>query len=283
MSEKTTSHFVKTTFDLNDKEIVSVIDELSLWAAPFGLKLLETIKPKKNITAIDIGFGLGFPLLEVAMRLGDSSKVYGIDPWEEAVERTKQKMKIYGIKNVEIIKGYAEEIPLPDNSIDLIFSNNGINNVKDQEKIFQECRRIAKRKAQLVFTFNHSETMIEFYDVLKEVLLEKGMLPEIETMKEHIYTKRKPLKEIIALVEKNGFSVKQIKEDSFCYRYADGTTMFNHFLIKLAFIDSWKEILPEIRREEVFNEAEKKLNKIAEQYEEVKLTIPFALVDCRKN
>src|SRR4030067_181575 len=60
-----------------NKEIISAIDELSLWAAPFGLKLLETIKLKKNITALDIGFGLGFPLLEVAMRLGEPSKVCG--------------------------------------------------------------------------------------------------------------------------------------------------------------------------------------------------------------
>ena len=62
------SKFIKTNYDLNDKEIISAIDELSLWAAPFGLKLLETIKLKKNITALDIGFGLGFPLLEVGDR-----------------------------------------------------------------------------------------------------------------------------------------------------------------------------------------------------------------------
>jgi ubiquinone/menaquinone biosynthesis C-methylase UbiE len=282
LSEDVTNHFVKTKFDLNNKEVVSVIDELSLWSAPFGLKLLDTIKLKKNITAIDIGFGLGFPLLEVAMRLGEGSKVYGIDPWEAAIERTKKKIKIYGIKNVELFNGFAEDIPLPDNSVDLIFSNNGTNNVKDQEKVFNECRRIAKKGAQFIFTFNLEGTMIEFYDTLKETLLEKGMLPEIETMKEHIYTKRKPIKEIITLVEKNGFKVIHVKEDSFFYSYTDGTTMLNHFLIRLAFIDSWKEILPPLRRVEIFNEIERKLNTIAVQNGETKLTVPFAVLDCEK-
>ncbi|HSR18356.1 MAG TPA: hypothetical protein VLM39_09740, partial [Ignavibacteriaceae bacterium] len=78
------THFIKTKYDLNSAELVSVIDELSLWAAPFGLRLLEMMKIRKNISVLDIGSGLGFPLLEIAMRLGDSCKVYGIDPWEAA-------------------------------------------------------------------------------------------------------------------------------------------------------------------------------------------------------
>jgi len=62
-------NYLKTNYDLNNAETVSVVDELPLWSAPFGLRLLDKIKYKKNITAFDIGSGLGFPLLEVAMRL----------------------------------------------------------------------------------------------------------------------------------------------------------------------------------------------------------------------
>ena len=107
-------NYLKTKYDLNDKETVSVIDELPFWSAPFGLKLLEKINYKKNITALDIGSGLGFPLLEIAMRLGNTCKLYGIDPWEAAVERIKTKIRIYGITNVEMIIGVAEKIPLPE-------------------------------------------------------------------------------------------------------------------------------------------------------------------------
>ncbi|MCW8961437.1 MAG: hypothetical protein OQK29_07725 [Ignavibacteriaceae bacterium] len=83
-------NYLKTNCNLNDSEVVSVIDELPLWSAPFGLRLLDKINYRKNITALDIGSGLGFPLLEVAMRLGDSCKVYGIDPWEAAVRNDKR-------------------------------------------------------------------------------------------------------------------------------------------------------------------------------------------------
>src|SRR4030066_1263761 len=112
-------NYLKTTYDLNDKDTVSVIDERPIWSAPFGLKLLDKIKYRKNIAALDIGSGLGFPLLEVAMRLGSSCKLYGIDPWEAAVERIKTKTKLYEITNIKIITGIAEKIPLPANSVDL--------------------------------------------------------------------------------------------------------------------------------------------------------------------
>ena len=63
---------------LDFSNLVEVFDEIPIWAAPFGLKLLEFINYKLNISALDIGFGTGFPLTELAMRLGESSIVYGI-------------------------------------------------------------------------------------------------------------------------------------------------------------------------------------------------------------
>ena len=276
------NEYLNTNYDLTDEEVVSVIDELPLWSAPFGLRLLDKINYRKNITALDIGFGLGFPLLEVAMRLGGSCKVYGIDPWETAAERTKEKIKVCGINNVKIITGVAEKIQLPDNSVDLIFSNNGLNNVNDLKAVLKECGRISKIGAQLVFTFNTEKTMIEFYSELEEVLLEKNMHNEISLMKKHIYKKRKPVEEFQLLLEKNGFAINDIIYDEFSISFTDGTTMFNHFLIKLAFIESWKDFIPEKKHEDVFGEVENRLNKIAQGNGCIKLTVPYVLMDCEK-
>lgn len=275
-------NYLKTSYNLNDAEVVSVIDELSLWSAPFGLKLLDKINYRKNITAVDIGSGLGFPLLEVAMRLGNSCKVFGIDPWEAAVERTKKKIEIYGISNVKMISGVAEKIPLPDNSIDLIISNNGLNNVNNLKAVLAECGRISRTGAQLVFNFNTDKTMNEFYSVLENVLLEKNMQKELDLMKKHIYKKRKPVEEFQILLENNGFTVIETLLDEFSITFVDGTTMLNHFLMKLAFIESWKEIIPEEKQGEIFKEIEKRLNKIAESKGSIKLTIPYILMNCEK-
>jgi len=276
------STYLKTNFDLNNKDLVSVIDELPLWSAPFGLKLLEKINYQKNITALDIGSGLGFPLLEVAMRLGQTSKLYGIDPWETAVERIKAKIKICGISNVQMITGVAENISLPDTSVNLIFSNNGLNNVTDINSVLTECRRISKPGAQLIFTYNTDRTMNEFYSVFEEILLRNNLKNEISLMKEHIYQKRKPVEEYVGLLNDHGYIINEISHAHFEHRYVDGTAMLNHFLIRLAFINSWKEIIPQEKQNKLFTELEEGLNDFASQHGGLKMTIPFALIDCIK-
>jgi hypothetical protein len=58
--------------------------------------------------------------------------------------------------------------------------------------------------------------------------------------------------------------------------------MFNHFLIKLAFIGSWKEFIPEERHDKIFGEVEKRLNGLAQSSGSLKLTVPYILMDCEK-
>ncbi len=273
----------KDLFDLTQPDFISVIDELPLWSAPFGLKLLDAIKIRKNITVLDIGSGLGFPVLEIAMRLGESCKVYGIDPWKEAIDRIRKKISLYQISNVEIIEGVAEAIPLPNNSIDLIVSNNGINNVNDLTKTLSECSRISKPGAQFVATVNLNKTMIEFYTVFENVLLKRNMNVDIEKIHRHIYIKRKPLPELLSLIENAGFEIKNLTEDTFKLNFTDGTAMFNHFLIRLAFLDSWKEIIPENMRDDVFREIEKELNDISSIRGQLELTVPFVVIDCKRS
>ena len=154
-------------YDLNEPDMVSALDELSLWSAPFGLKLLDTIKLKQNMTVMDIGFGLGFPAIEIAARLGKSGHVYGIDPWKLAITRAEQKISALGLTNITLYEGCAEKIPMTDNCISLIVSNNGINNVQNLEQVFSECRRIAEAGAQFTATVNLDGTMHEFYEIFE--------------------------------------------------------------------------------------------------------------------
>ena len=273
--------YLENNFD--PLEFVDVYDEIPLWSAPFGLRLLDLIDYRTGIKALDIGFGAGFPLTELALRLGESSIVYGIDPWKATFERVNKKIEFYGIKNVRIIEGVAESIPLDDNSIDLVTSNNGINNVRDIDQVLSECSRILKRGGQFIMSMNLDMSMFEFYSQLESVLTELQMIREIGLMHAHIAYKRPPVQMITSIVRKHGFVIRDLEHDQFNYRFANGTAMLNHYFIRLAFMDSWIALLPPKKVEFIFDTIEDRLNEQALITGGIKLSVPFVVISAIKD
>jgi len=269
--------------DYNDRDILNTLDELSLWAAPFGLKLMENIEYRKNVKALDIGCGLGFPSIELAQRLGDSSKVYGLDIWEAALEQARYKAAVYNVANVEFVHGDANSMPFGDGEFDLVVSNNGINNTGDEARAISESYRVLKAGGRLVFTVNLPGTMKEFYCAYRETLYEMKLDRYVPGIEEHIHKRRKPLKYLERNIATVGFGIEDIDEGSFNMRFCDGSAMFNHHLIRVCFLKPWVDIIGEESIETaVFTALEKKLNEIAQKQRGLKLSIPFACFNCVK-
>jgi ubiquinone/menaquinone biosynthesis C-methylase UbiE len=114
---------------------------------------------RRNIRVLDIGSGLGFPLIELAQRLGATCEVYGIDPWTQADERARMKARVWKLNNVTVVPGNAEQLPFTDGFFELVVSNNGTNNVDDEEETLREICRVAKPGGQIVLTMNLPETI----------------------------------------------------------------------------------------------------------------------------
>jgi len=275
-------NYLEQTFNLSDHAIISVFDEMPLWSSYFGAVLLDTITFKNNARILDIGCGAGYPLLEIAQRFGKNSFVYGIDPWKAATKRLKLKAKTMAVNNIKIINGAAEELPFDDNYFDLIVSNNGLNNCTDQMKVLAECYRSLKPGGQLVFTVNLPGSMKEFYSIFEIVLKENNLSGSVTKMKAHIKAKRLTLQKNLEQVKSNRFIVKKIIQESFNMKYLDGTSLLNHHFIKLAFLESWVNIVPSERKKEIFDLLEKSLNKRAKVKGELRLTIPFVCIEGRK-
>ena len=95
-------------------------------------------------TVLDLGSGGGADVLLSARRVGPTGKVYGLDMTDEMLARARQNAEQAGVANVEWLRGYIENVPLPDASVDVIISNCVINLSADKPKVIEESYRVLR-------------------------------------------------------------------------------------------------------------------------------------------
>jgi SAM-dependent methyltransferase len=104
---------------------------------------------QKGETVLDLGSGGGIDVLISARFVGETGKAYGLDMTDEMLELANRNKIKSGAKNVEFIKGYIEDIPLKDESIDVITSNCVINLTQSKEDALREAYRVLKKGGRL--------------------------------------------------------------------------------------------------------------------------------------
>src|SRR5262252_6386178 len=104
--------------------------------------LLAQLNPAEVV--LDLGSGGGIDVLLSARRVGPTGKVYGLDMTDEMLALANENKNKAGAENVEFLKGEIENIPLPDNSVDVIISNCVINLSADKDRVLREAFRVLK-------------------------------------------------------------------------------------------------------------------------------------------
>lgn len=103
---------------------------------------LAELKPGE--TVLDLGSGGGIDVLLSARRVGATGKAYGLDMTDEMLALANENKQKAGLKNVEFLKGEIENIPLPDNSVDVVISNCVINLSADKGQVLREAFGVLK-------------------------------------------------------------------------------------------------------------------------------------------
>jgi arsenite methyltransferase len=102
------------------------------------------IELKAGQTVLDLGSGGGIDVLLSARRVGPTGKAYGLDMTDDMLALARENQRQAGATNVEFLKGEIENIPLPDNSVDVIISNCVINLSADKSRVLREAFRVLR-------------------------------------------------------------------------------------------------------------------------------------------
>jgi ubiquinone/menaquinone biosynthesis C-methylase UbiE len=276
------SDYLNHNFDWSDPTLVSVFDETPFWSARFGALLLEHVPLQPGMRLLDLACGTGFPLIELGQCLGQGCLSVGIDPWIQALERARLKLKTAQVDYIHLVAGDGTQMPFAGRSFDLVTMNLGINNFEHPAAILDECHRVLVSSGHLALTTNPFGHMQEFYAEFHRLLLELGLLVEakkLESEAEH----RIDLDQIQRILQAAGFELNKTWQAEFYLRYLNGSAFFRHRFIQQAFLDGWCSVLEPGHEQNVFERLEQRLNERAKREGELVFTVPVLYLEAGKS
>lgn len=140
------------TEERSERFIKSVEDKIKKKYVPFAKEIYTFMKQyhiNENLRILDIGCGPGFLLFEL-QNLAPDIEIVGVDSSELMVNTARKKAKEKNVKKFEFRKGFAEDIPIEDNSIDVALCFNSLHDFKDMKRTIEESFRVLRRRGILV-------------------------------------------------------------------------------------------------------------------------------------
>ena len=132
----------------SDEELSSIPEEANLGLSCGNPVAISSLK--KGETILDLGSGAGIDCFLAAKKVGNTGRVIGIDMTPEMIEKARENARKENFKNVEFRPGDIENLPVEDNSADVVISNCVINLAPDKGKVFKEIYRVLKSGGRMI-------------------------------------------------------------------------------------------------------------------------------------
>jgi SAM-dependent methyltransferase len=133
------------------EELAEIPDAAGLASLGCGNPMMVA-ELQEGETVLDLGSGGGIDVLLSARRVGPTGKAYGVDMTDEMLELARENQQEAGLDNVEFLRGYIEQVPLPDDSIDVVISNCVVNLSVDKPAVFAEMYRLLRPGGRIGIT-----------------------------------------------------------------------------------------------------------------------------------
>jgi len=135
----------------SEEERRSVPEDAGQWALGVGNPFPHA-HLRAGETVLDLGCGSGFDVLLAANQVGETGRAIGVDMLPEMIERASRNAAEGGMTNTEFVVGMMDDLPLPDDSVDVVISNGSINLAARKSRVFAEARRVLKPGGRLCVT-----------------------------------------------------------------------------------------------------------------------------------
>lgn len=230
-----------TLLDFASAQDVALYDEMPLWSSLAGQLLLEHVTLAGARRVLDLGCGTGFPLVELAERLGRQARVVGLDPWAQGLLRARVKVARWSPENAAVVRGSGAAIPFREGALDLVVSNLGVNNFEDAPSALKECRRVLRPGGILGLSSNLVGHMRELYAAFERLLEAAGNREALDRLRRDA-AHRATVAGLTRSLEAAGFRVIAVHEREVAYRFASAEALFSHHFVRLGFRPGWEAV-----------------------------------------
>jgi len=141
---------ISVSLGYSPKDVSSVPKGSNLGLGCGNPQAIASLKPGE--TVLDLGSGGGFDCFLAAKAVGEKGHVIGVDMTPEMIDKARENAEKAGLPNVEFRFGEIENLPVPDNSVDVIISNCVINLSPEKDKVYKEAFRVLKKGGRLAIT-----------------------------------------------------------------------------------------------------------------------------------
>jgi arsenite methyltransferase len=143
-----TEEHVSKMIGYNEEEMHNVPEGANLGLGCGNPTALASLKEGEQV--LDLGSGAGFDCFLAAKKVGKTGKVIGVDMTPEMLDKARSNAKKGKYSNVEFRLGEIENLPLADNSVDVVISNCVINLALNKKRVFEEAFRVLSQKGRLM-------------------------------------------------------------------------------------------------------------------------------------